>query len=309
MLPLLARPGSPFVVAAMVAALALSLAPASVLAEGGLSERLLSLHEASTDYSLQRDTLSGDGFVADEALAALASHPDWRVRQQSEVILGWRHRRALFAEVSAAAPVLDRAGRPIFAQAQFRDPAARPAVVERLLHGGESPKLRAALASALIGLRADWDQLNTRLLRDEAMPDVREALVWSMRRAAAAPAGQGIALGLGDDVPSVRAEACRSVGWRSDGADYADQLLKAVRDADAGVRAMAARALGWREVGAAFGPLLPLLSDPSADVRLHSLRALSRIDESATVKLPNLAELLSDPDPRVARVAARLLGR
>lgn len=292
----------------LVVGLALSV-PTLAVAEGGLADRMLSLHESGTPYALQRDAFSRDQFLADDELLVLASHADWRVRHQSEVILGWRHHRVLFAEIAAAAPAHDRAGSPVFNQPYFREAAARPAVLERLLHRGEPASIRAALAAALIGMRPDWDELNQELLRTESMPEVRVILAWSMRRAGAKPAAAGIAVGMADGDAGVRAETCRSVGWRSDGAEHAASLLAALGDGDPVVRSMAARSLGWRHVTEAWEPLLPLLEDASAEVRLHSLRALSRIDPLAVVQLAPLAGLLGDPDPRVARVAKRLLQR
>jgi HEAT repeat protein len=281
-------------------------APAAAVADAGLADRMLSLHESGASYVLQRDALSADQFLADEELLDLRSHADWRVRHQSQVILGWRHHRVLFAEIAAAAPAHDRAGRPIFNQRSFRDPAARPAVLERLLHGTEPASIRAGLAGSLIGMRSDWDVLNEELLRIEPMAEVRAILVWSMRRAGAKAAAGGITLGMADADPRVRAETCRTVGWRNDGAGHAASLLAALGDADPVVRAMAARSLGWRHVAAAWEPLLLLLDDASAEVRLHSLRALSRIDPGAVAQLAPLSGLLRDPDPRVARVAKRL---
>jgi hypothetical protein len=280
--------------------------PAGAAADARLAVRVLELHEAGESYALQRDALTAEPSLFDAELAALAKHADWRVRHQGEVLLGWRHNSALFAEVAEVSPAYDRGGRPLFNQDAFLDGDARPAVLERLLHGGEAAPIRAALATALAGLRSDWDVISSELLRDEAMPQVREALVWSMRRAGAKPAAAGIALGLTDPDPGVRAAACRSVGWRSDGADYAAALLGTLADEDSDVRAMAARALGWRHVAAAWQPLLSLLEDPSADVRLHSLRALSRVDAAATARIGALHALQRDPDPRVARVAKRL---
>jgi len=275
-------------------------------ADSTLALRVLDLHAAGQSYSLQRDAFTAEPSLLDAELAALAEHSDWRVRHQGEVLLGWRHNSALFAEVAEVSPSFDRRGQPLFNHDVFLDEDARPAVLERLLHGGEEAPVRAALATALIGLRSDWGDVSSALLHDEVMPRVREALVWSMRRAGAKAAVAGIALGLADEDSGVRAAACRSVGWRSDGADYAAALLGALADEHSEVRAMAARSLGWRHVAEAWQPLLPLLDDPSADVRLHSLRALSRVDAAAAARLGSLPSLQRDPDPRVARVAKRL---
>ena len=270
---------------------------------------LADLHEATDSYLLQRDALLADHSLVNEELAALAEHNDWRVRQGAELLEGLRSRPGLHEEVKTAEPAFDRAGRPRFDLPVMREPDARAAVVERFLHAGESTPVRAALALSLIGLRGDWDTLQHHLLAEEQEAEVRIILVSSMRRAGVLAARTGLAMGLADSDAQVRAEACRSAGWRTDGELWAKQLVAALDDEDPEVQAMAARALGWRQVDSAFGVLLTGLDDPSAEVRLHSLRALSRLDEEATSVLPALVELQRDRDGRVSRLAERLVTR
>ena len=290
---------------ALATLIAVSL-PGGAAAESGRAAALLDLHEAGGSYLLQRDALLADESLDGEALATLTTHGDWRVRHSVELLQGLRARPGLYAEIALAEPSFDRAGRPIFDLRAMRDPAARAFVVERFLHGGDVDSVRGALALSLVGLGTHWDRLQHHLLAGEEAVEVRLILVSSMRRAGAAAARAGLALGLADDAALVRAEAARSVGWRTDGELWADELLAALHDEALNVRAMAARALGWRQVEAAFGPLLIGLVDPAADVRLHTLRALSRIDREAACGLPALAELRRDPDPRVSGLAARL---
>ena len=285
------------------------LCPSSAQGQATFVVALVELHEATDSYLLQRDALLVDEALVDEELAALANHQDWRVRQGADVLTGLRTRPRLHEEIRTAVPAFDRAGRPRFDLPVMRDPAARAAVVERFLHGGEAAPVRAALALSLIGLHDDWDILQHRLLAQEQEAEVRLILVNSMRRAGPSAARIGLDLGLADSDPAVRAEACRAVGWRSDGDLWAEQLLRALEDDDSEVQAMAARALGWRQVASAFGALLPGLDHASAEVRLHSLRALGRIDQGATSVLSALPQLQRDSDERVSRLAHRLVSR
>jgi hypothetical protein len=297
------------IVAVGLAAFVSLFCSSSAHAQGGLVVALVDLHEATGSYLLQRDALLVEYSFADGELTALSEHDDWRVRQGAELLGVLRSHPALHEEIRTAAPAFDRAGRPRFDLPVMRDPDARPAVVERFLHAGESAPVRAALALSLIGLRGDWDTLQHHLLAEEEEAEVRLILVNSMRRAGLSAARAGFAMGLTDIDAQVRAEACRSVGWRTDGELWAKQLLAALDDEDSEVQAMAARALGWRQVYSAFPLLLPGLDHPSAEVRLHSLRALSRLDEESTRVLPALQELQRDADRRVSRLAQRLLTR
>ncbi len=291
---------------ALAAFVSVAFAP-GLHAEESLSGVLVELHEAGRSYLLQRDALLADDSLRDEALALLMEHDDWRVRHTAELLRALRLRPDVHAIVSTVEPAYDRAGRPRFDLPVMRDPDARAVVVERLLHADEPAPVRAALALSLVGLRADWDRLQIDLLSQEHAREVRLILVSSMRRAGTPAALSGLALGLADEDAQVRAEACRSVGWRSDGELWSEQLVEALNDGDPEVRAMAARALGWRQIDSAFESILPGLRDDSADVRLHSLRALSRLDGGATRDLAAVVELQSDSDARVARLAARII--
>ena len=281
----------------------------SLYAEESLSGVLVELHEAGGSYLLQRDALLADDSLRDEALVLLIEHDDWRVRHTAELLRALRQHPDIHAVVSTLEPVYDRAGRPRFDLPVMRDPDARSVVVERFLHADEPAPVRAALALSLVGLRADWDRLQSELLAQENAREVRLILVSSMRRAGAQAALSGLALGLADEDAQVRAEACRSVGWRSDGELWSEQLVAALNDDAAEVRAMAARALGWRQVGSAFVSILPGLRDGSADVRLHSLRALWRLDEEGAMDLAAVVELRGDSDARVARLAGRIIAQ
>ena len=134
-------------------------------------------------------------------------------------------------------------------------------------------------------------------------------VVDDLRYAPSAEAEHGLRLALTHSDWDIRARAAVALGWRADGAALHEELLAALDDESSEVRAFASRSLGWLEVSAAAPGLERLVTDRDAHVRLHALRALSRVDPGAASRLPTLLSLLQDPDPRVARVARRLSER
>ncbi len=278
-----------------------------------LDARLLDAWSADrATYLDLRDALVADSTVTDGDLDGLAAtHPDVRVRTAAAVVLGWRTDAALFAEVWTARPVTDRRARRLrFVDDVFADPAAQPAVLERIRFGADASMARAGLAATLIRVGDEWDLRLVSLLDDVDDVRVRELVAWSLRHAAPEVARAGLLLALDDDAPNVRAQAARTAGWRVDGgALLGADLIVALADDDASVRAASARALGWLGVPEAVAPIAGLVTDADPDVRLHALRALDRIEPSAAKALPGLAVLVADADPRVARVATRISRR
>ncbi len=289
----------------ILVALSLSLAPPAFA--GDLAGRLLAV-DASTDYLALRDDLVLDADLSDDALADMANHPDWRVRQQAAVALGWRHDPALFAAVMQAEPIRDRAQRLRWYDDAFADPAAFPAILERFMHRGEPLQVREGLFAALVERSDSWAEVARGLFAQEEEPSLRVVMVGSMRKAQdAATALDLLRLGLLDADPTVRAEAAVSSGWRADGALLAPELLSALADDQVQPRAMAARALGWLAVPEATEPLSALLIDAAPDVRLHALRSLRRLDVKQAKALTALPRLLQDPDPRVVKQAQKIV--
>jgi hypothetical protein len=281
----------------------LSLCAAAPALAGDLAERLLAV-DGSADYLSERDALVLDATVSNEDLALLVDHLDWRVSQQAGVALGWREEPALFAAVMQAQPIRDRAGRLRYLDVALAEPAAFHAVLERFRHGDEPLPVREGLFAALLERSDRWPEVVRGLLADEVEPSLRVVMVGSMRQAPdAAVALDVLRQGLLDPDPTVRAEAAVSAGWRADGKAIAPELLAALGDEAVAPRAMAARALGWLAVPGAVEPLSALLSDGAADVRLHALRSLRRLDAVQAKALPSLPALLSDPDPRVVKQA------
>jgi hypothetical protein len=131
----------------------------------------------------------------------------------------------------------------------------------------------------------------------------RLAEVWVIEGTPAAPRA----------APAVRAERARrlqvvsALGRRRDPAAVAELGGILARDGDPLVRARAASALGATRDARAAAALTAALGDPEATVRLAAVSALRRSvgEESAD----GLARVLAgDPDPRVRRLAATLLG-
>lgn len=279
---------------------------AAPAAAADLIDRLVST-EAASDYLAGRDALVLDRSVSDSALAELAAHPDWQVRQQAASVLGWRQTPALFAEVMQATPVPDRAQRLRFPMDALSDPAAFPAIVERYLHAGEGVAVRAGLYRSMVALDPRWVDVARGLFAD-AEPEIQIEILVSVRKAGDPSAVlDTIRRGLLADRDDVRAAAAVSAGWRADGAELAPELIANLQDRGEGTRAMAARALGWLGVVSAKGALPGLLDDASGEVCLHALRSLRRLDLEGARGLPQLDQLASDPDPRVAAVARKLI--
>ena len=286
--------------------LALSLSFAAPAAASDLVDRLVDADSAA-DYVGARDALVLDATVTDSGLAAVATHPDWRVRQQAAAVLGWRAHSDLFVAVMQAQPVRNRAGRLRYFSDPFAHPESFAAVLERFLHRDEPVAVRDGLFAAMVEMTPSWAEVARGLYASEPEPSLRTAIVGSMRKAQdSAIALDLLRLGLTDPDPAVRAEAATSAGWRADGAALAPELLLALGDEDALPRAMAARALGWLSVPGALDPLAGLLADGDADVRLHALRSLRRLDLVKARSLSALPELLQDADPRVVNQAQKI---
>jgi len=289
---------------------ALALPLSAQASEGDLPSELLALFEQEDDYVALRSQAVENPEISDEELGELSEHPDWRVRVQAEIVLGWRLDPELFSAVVTARPVVDRAQRRVrFLSEPMKQPLAAPAVVERLLHGTDSELVAVGLAGRLIHLRVGWGDDLVALLGVAESPEVRETLVWGLRHAESAVAQHGLRIALQDPAAQVRAEAARSAGWRADGGELAPELIAALGDDTAEPRAMAARALGWLGVVEAADSLAERVDDSDAGVRLHALRALDRVSPAAAESLPQLAALLQDSDPKVARVARRIGSR
>jgi HEAT repeat protein len=210
----------------------------------------------------------------------------------------------------ALQPQKTRAGWLRITDPIINTPEAAPILIERLLAGGDSPAVRAALAEAIGRTKADYAQPVSDLITSETDPRVREMLVGTLgHQAQSAAAHPGLNVALHDTDPTVRAAAARTIAARDDGAAFADPLIALVQDQDAKVRAAAARSLGVLQIDAAKTSLTALLSDADPEVRLQGLRAIDRIDPSFAASLAPLATLERDTDQRVQRLATTIRQR
>jgi HEAT repeat protein len=291
-------------------ALGLSLLVSGASFAGGLDTDLLTLQSTGATYESGLSALVSDASLNSGALSDLASgHSDWRVRHQASVVLGWRSDAALFEQVSAMPPVTTRAGFPRFVGDWRGTPAASSALLDRLLHGGEDVATSKALVEAMIHTGGDFGAALSSLLPAQSSVELRVIMAAALRDAEGPAALTGLVDALSDADPEVREEAARSIGWRPDGADAADALVLACDDAHPDVRAAGARALGWLQVDRALDTLAGMLTDTDADVRLHALRGVSKIDPAAARALPGLSDLAQDSDHRVANLASKIAGQ
>jgi hypothetical protein len=212
--------------------------------------------------------------------------------------------------IMALQPQKTRAGWLRFTDPIIHDEAAAAILLERLVAGDDPPLVRAALAEAVGRTGGDYAAAVSELIPTEADARVREMLVGTLgRQAPGAEAHAGLTAGLQDDDAAVRGAAARTLAARSDGAVLAEGLLGLLADPEPAVRADAARSLGVLEVEAAKAPLVELLADADAEVRLQGLRALDRIDPAYATSLGELASLEQDGDARVQRLATKIRQR
>ena len=83
-------------------------------------------------------------------------------------------------------------------------------------------------------------------------------------------------------------------------------MIDALSDTDAEVRAEASRASGVLVLADAWDAVHGLLTDSEPEVRLHALRALSRIDAVRAQQMSELSTLRGDTDSKVSRLAERI---
>jgi HEAT repeat protein len=199
-----------------------------------------------------------------------------------------------------------RAGHLRFTGPLVHDPRAAGIFIDRLSRNDEPATVRAALAEALPRTGGDFAEAAAALVRTDPDPTVRATLVEVMQRADAKHAMVAIRHGLADPDPMVRAAAARVAGMHDHGALLGEELVASLSDPDVTTRAWAARSVGVLRIEGAENVLVDALDHANADLRLHALRAIHRIDPERAATLPELPSLKADPDARVARLAAIL---
>ena len=264
---------------------------------------LLDAFEASSQYEQHRTALIANNQLTNNDLSRLSTHDNWEIRLQAQIVSIWRVNPERASQCWTDAPGITRNGMPRFAGEPWRGPDAAPLLIERFIQGNDDTETRAALIAALQYTKGDWSQAVVSLFAVETEERVREVMADVLRYAESDAAWLGLSSAAQDDSANVRSAAMRSIGSRSDGAIGAEILLGAMTDPHAGVRAMAARSTGWLEIAPNWNALRPLISDENAEVRLHALRSMKRIDAVRTAQLTELHTLQNDTNDKVRRLA------
>lgn len=213
---------------------------------------------------------------------------------------------ALADAVSSWQPVSTRAQTPRFAGDLGGDQATIDALMaQRLVEGADADAVQGAIVTYLDGAEG-LEPLWTALYAER--PALRVSILGNLRRTDAGVAVPLLSQGLSDADAAVRAEAARVAGYRQE-SDLNKPLVGAFQDADAAVRRLAARSAGFRGDTLVFDDLRPLLADGVADVRRAALRAMSQLDHAATQRLPELAALAEDADPRTVKLVGQIRSR
>ena len=273
-------------------------------------EELILLFEMEEGYYQARSEAVVDDSVTDDSLRELALHPDWRVRSQAAILLSWRQQPELSSAIYEATSVPGREGRiHRFMAEAFRDPASSPAILERMLHAPEADVVKAALAHSLVGLYDGWGEDMIGILGAARSEKLAVAAIAAFRWAESEAGLAGLRIALDRPEAKLRETAASVAAWRADGLELATELRMALTDGDSATRAMAARALGYlRDLGGAEA-LLPILDDPSAEVRLHALRSLDRVAPELAARELATSRLAGEVDERVLRVQNRIRSR
>ncbi len=188
------------------------------------------------------------------------------------------------------------------------NPDAAPVLVTRML-GEDTKKNKQAIAGALPRTGGDWSEAAAALIPLAADPEVRKALVESMRYAEDPHAVEGLKHGFQDEVPEIRAAAARTAGFSESGRMLYNELLSGLFAEDWDMRAASAQSLGKLQMREATSALRRSLNDEHEQVRLYSLLALEKIDPENVGSFPEVEKLRSDPSQPVANEANRISKR
>lgn len=240
---------------------------------------------------------------------APAAMPDaWQAWVDAEVSRVQTEAPEWFDHVMTVAPKRTRSGFLRLVGPELEDPSAAPVLLHRYLTGGESPEVQAAVVAALVRTDGSYAKVLVDLLPNEPDALVRIGMVSSLRRVPGPDALAAIELALADVDPQVRVTAANVAGRHHEGASLAAPLIDALDDVPE-VQLAASRSLGYLRVPTASPALTGLLTSSDPDLRLASLQAIDRIDPGYAEGLTQLAVLVADADPKVARAAQKIAAR
>jgi HEAT repeat protein len=286
------------------------------------------------------------GFRRQKAAVALRELRDPTTRGPLLAVLHDRESAVRRAAVEALAQLPADRGATESLRSLLRDPSpvVRAAAVTALaaLDDSAAASLQPAVADSHPTVRrtvadssAFLERESVRVLIGDSDADVRAAALWALAANPRSELLEVVAASLGDDSWHVRRAGCHALG-ASGVAAAKEALLQALVDAHPMVRAAALGALESlfderltdelaaelgrsderlrRALVAALtgrGPLaesglLPLVSDPAADVRLAMAHALARSRSPEAQRA--LARLADDPDPAVRHAVTMLQG-
>jgi HEAT repeat protein len=210
---------------------------------------------------------------------------------------------------------MDRARNWFYLRDELRDPSVVTALTEAL-----TTNQRAKAAAMLVGLRrnagftlsaSDTNRLIEALSSKDALVrrDAADVLAATARSNDSAAKNALIRVLANDGDAQTRAEAASSLGdigreeYFKNARSTADALAKAaLSDTAASVRESAVLALG-QLAGKAAGQgdvLAKSITDNSSTVRWRAMEAIAKIGPACKAAVPNLIEILNQPDDRVA---------
>ena len=252
-------------------------------------------------YVASRDALVRE--APESELTAWAMGTEWKKRVTALDVRAWQYDRSVAVIAWTAEPAPTRSGSLRMVDPSLENPAAAGPLLARMTWGNEESVVRIALVEALPLTGGAWPAVLAFMLPDEKDPGVRAATMGVARYAPSAEAAAILVQGFGDATPEVRASAIRATPYVSIHAQLEPGVLGALSDADPVVRAEASRAAGWLQIHDAWDPLVKLLNDPDARVRLTAVRSLQRLDAAEAAGLPQIDTLRRDKDTKVQRAA------
>lgn len=249
------------------------------------------LANAAPEPLTQASALAQQSQVWELASELRASRPSWA------------------AQVDAAEPSRSRTGSLVFLPSQVKDPAAATLLVARSGRNA-NPAFRRAVAEALPETHHPaLGALIASELTLESSALVRVSLAHALRYAEDAPAEPALLTALKDQNAQVRETALASIRAHQNAAHFGQAIIAATQDPEPRVQAAALRAWGSLRNPALAVDIQSALRSESGIVRLAALRGQWRVDRETARNLAEDLELQEDPDPKVARLAARILGQ